>query len=113
MSEIIAYPFEKARALLEAELRAKAQSDTAFRAALLSDPHAALLDLLGTDPVPSLAIRVLEETAGEVVLVLPRRIEADELPDELLDYASGGAYKGCKGDGWTQDKLGRIGIDPF
>lgn len=113
MSEIISYPFEKARALLEAELRSKAQSDAAFRAALVSDPHAALVDLLGTDPVPNLSIRVLEEPAGEIVLVLPRRIEADELPDELLDIASGGANKGCKADGWTQDKLGRIGYDPF
>ncbi|MEH0072557.1 NHLP leader peptide family RiPP precursor [Pannonibacter sp. Pt2-lr] len=113
MSEITAYPFEKARAVLEAELRKKAETDTAFRSALLNDPHAVLVELLGTDPVPSLAIRVLEEAPGEIVLVLPRRIEADELPDELLDYAAGGAYKGCKGDGWTQDKLRRIGYDPF
>lgn len=111
MSEIVAYPFEKARVLLEAGLRAKAQSDSSFRGMLLSDPHAALVELLGTDPVPDLSIRVLEEAAGEIVLVLPRQIDAGELPDELLDYASGGAYKGCKGDGWTLEKLDRMGID--
>lgn len=111
MSTIIAYPFEKARSLLEADLRSKAGSDAAFRSALMSDPHAVLVDMLGTDPVPGLEIRVLEEAPGEIVLVLPRQIDAGELPDELLDYASGGAYKGCKGDGWTLEKLNRMGID--
>ncbi|MEH0069490.1 hypothetical protein V6L77_02700 [Pannonibacter sp. Pt2-lr] len=32
----------------------------------------------------------MEEAPGEVVLVLPRSIAQDELPDELLDMASGG-----------------------
>ena len=111
MSEVIAYPFDKARALLESELRSKAQGDTVFRARLIADPHAVLVDMLGTDPVPGLSIRIIEEAPGEIVMVLPRQIDAGELPDELLDYASGGAYKGCKGDGWTVEKLNRMGID--
>ena len=33
---------------------------------------------------------VIEEQAGEINIVLPASIEQDELPDELLDLASGG-----------------------
>lgn len=80
----------KARAHIEASLIAKAMEDSAFRTLLKSDPHAALKQLMGNDPIPSLKIRVIEETAGEVTLVLPRSIAEDELPDELLDLASGG-----------------------
>lgn len=80
----------KARAHVEAALVAKAMEDSAFRTLLKSDPHAALKQLMGNDPIPSLKIRVIEETAGEVTLVLPRSIAEDELPDELLDIASGG-----------------------
>jgi hypothetical protein len=80
----------KARAHIEASLIAKAMEDSAFRTLLKSDPHAALKQLMGNDPIPSLKIRVIEETAGEVTLVLPRQIAEDELPDELLDLASGG-----------------------
>lgn len=80
----------KARAHLETGLIARASSDPAFRALLKADPHAALRDLMGSDPIPSMKIRVIEEAPGEVTLVLPRNIADDELPDELLDLASGG-----------------------
>lgn len=80
----------KARAHIEASLIAKAMEDSAFRTLLKADPHAALKQLMGNDPIPSLKIRVIEEAAGEVTLVLPRNIAEDELPDELLDLASGG-----------------------
>lgn len=80
----------KARAHIEAALIARAMEDGAFRALLKAEPHAALKQLMGTDPIPSLKIRVIEETTGEVTLVLPRQIAEDELPDELLDLASGG-----------------------
>ncbi|NBN65089.1 NHLP leader peptide family natural product precursor [Microvirga tunisiensis] len=80
----------KARAHIEAALIARATEDERFRALLKADPHAALKELMGTDPIPSLTIRVVEEQPGEVTLVLPRQIAEDELPDELLDLASGG-----------------------
>ncbi|NBN65088.1 NHLP leader peptide family natural product precursor [Microvirga tunisiensis] len=73
------------RALIE-----KASEDAAFRQKLIDNPHAALRELIGTDPIPSVTIRVIEEQPGEVTLVLPRNMAEDELPDELLDLASGG-----------------------
>lgn len=111
MNAIPGFPLDKARQLLERQLRDRALADAGFRALLISDPHAAMVELLGVDPVPGLKIRVVEEDAGEAILVLPRYLGQDELPDDLLDFASGGAYKGCKGDSWTQDKLARMGID--
>ncbi|WP_209000163.1 hypothetical protein [Pannonibacter tanglangensis] len=83
------------RAHVEAAVLTRARQDGDFRALLMTEPHAALRELLGNDPIPGLRIRVIEEPAGEVVLVLPRPIEADELPDELLDYAAGGNAKDC------------------
>lgn len=111
MNAIPGFPLDKARHLLERQLIDKATEDAAFRALLIADPHQALIALLGVDPVPGLTIRVVEEDPGEAILVLPRSLGQDELPDDLLDFASGGAYKGCKGDSWTQDKLARMGID--
>ena len=89
-----------ARAHIEAALIEKATSDAAFRALLTSNPHAAIRELLGNDPIPSLKITVVEEQAGEVTLVLPRTIAQDELPDEILDYAAGGNAQEC----WNQFK---------
>lgn len=74
----------------EQALVAKAQADDAFRALLLSNPHAALKQLLGVDPVPGLKITVVEEQPGEATIVLPAKLDESELPDELLDLASGG-----------------------
>lgn len=84
-----------ARTQIENRLTARASEDSAFRALLLADPHAALRTLIGDDPIASRRIRVIEERQGEVILVLPRAIEADELPDEMLDFASGGNAKEC------------------
>ena len=99
-----------ARAHIQTALLERAAADAGFRDLLKGNPHAALRELFGSDPVPSMKITVIEEAAGEVTLVLPRQIAEDELPDDLLDYAAGGAFKGCKGDGWTLDKLNRMGI---
>ncbi|SUB01146.1 NHLP leader peptide domain [Pannonibacter phragmitetus] len=87
-----------ARAHIEAALVARATSDTAFRELLKSNPHAAIREMFGSDPIPSMKISVVEEEAGEVLLVLPRSIAEDELPDELLDYASGGSLDKCLRD---------------
>lgn len=84
-----------ARTNIQRTLIHKASEDAAFRKLLKENPHAALRELLGNDPIPSLTIRVVEEAAGEAVLVLPRQIAEDELPDELLDFAAGGNAKDC------------------
>ncbi|WP_186393419.1 MULTISPECIES: NHLP leader peptide family RiPP precursor [unclassified Pannonibacter] len=88
-------PMASVRAHIESVLIEKAASDATFRALLTSNPHAALRKLLGVDTLPSLKITVIEEQPGEITLVLPRAIAQDELPDELLDYASGGDGKQC------------------
>ena len=95
-----------ARTEIESRLIARADGDAAFRELLMADPHAALRALLGQDPVSSLRIRVIAESPGEIVLVLPRTIDADELPDEMLDFASGGNAKECwwKLNQWAYDQ---------
>lgn len=75
---------------ISAQLTERAESDQAFRALLKTDPHTALRQVVGVDPVPGFKINVIEEQAGEINIVLPASIEQDELPDELLDLASGG-----------------------
>lgn len=84
-------PLQAVRAHVEQALIAKAASETDFRDLLKADPHAALAKLLGRDtPLPNLKINVVEEKCGEVTIVLPAPLQHDELPDELLDLASGG-----------------------
>lgn len=83
-------PMSLARKRVQEALLARAEQDPAFRSVLVTDPRAALKQLLGVDPIPGYRIRVIEEQPGEAILVLPRDIATDELPDELLDLASGG-----------------------
>lgn len=76
---------------VEQALIAKALSEDDFRTLLKTDPNAALTTLLGgKNPLPNLKINVIEEKSGEVTIVIPAPLVADELPDELLDLASGG-----------------------
>ncbi len=80
----------KIRIQIETSLIEKASTDAAFRALLLADPRAAVKELLGVDPLPNYKMRVIEEAPGEALLVLPRQMNMDELPDDLLDLAAGG-----------------------
>lgn len=84
-------PMTLARQRIQEALVARAEADADFRQLLLHDPRAALRKLIGVDPIPGYRLRVIEDAPGEVTLVLPRDIALDELPDELLDLASGGA----------------------
>ncbi len=69
----------------------KANNDTAFRERLKQDPHAALAEILEREnPLKNLKINVIEEKPGEATIVLRAPFKLDELPDELLDLASGG-----------------------
>lgn len=92
MTEVQAVdPIQGVRQHIEKALIAKALGEDDFRTLLKADPHAALTKLLGREnPIPNLKINVIEEVSGEVTIVLPAPLERDELPDELLDLASGG-----------------------
>lgn len=79
-----------ARRAIEQALIKRAAQDAEFKALLLRDPRAALVQVLGVDPIPSYRIRIIEEAPGEVVLVLPHDAGAAELPDDLLDTVAGG-----------------------
>jgi hypothetical protein len=71
----------------------KAKADPAFRRALLSQPVATIEQELGIALPEWLQVKVVEETASTLYLVLPPLAEA-ELSDESLDQVSGGATSG-------------------
>ncbi len=73
---------------LEAQLIAKAQADQAFRQALLSDPKATIEKELGGSLSESVSIKVVEETADTLYLVLPAA--EGELSEDALDAVAGG-----------------------
>ena len=74
----------------EREIRDLAASDAAFRAHLLADPLAALAEHgLWLD---GFAVRVVEEAADEVVIVLPAS-QADVLTEAELAHADGGGVQ--------------------
>ena len=75
---------------IEASVRERAQRDEEFRTALLADGRAALGEMLGVEIPASLTIRVIEEAADEVVLVVPEpRPAVEDLGDEELETQSG------------------------
>lgn len=73
----------------EARLIAKAQADESFRQALLSNPKATIEAELGAIMPEGLQVKVVEETADTLYLVLPA-VE-DELSESDLDSIAGGA----------------------
>ncbi|MTD16847.1 NHLP leader peptide family natural product precursor [Nakamurella sp. YIM 132087] len=74
------------------EVQVRAATDPAFRAALLSDPHATLREA-GIEVPDSVAVRIEESTAEEFVLTLPPAIDVSadvELDEDQLAGTSGG-----------------------
>lgn len=78
------------KSLLQAIAAARADEDAPFREALKADPPAALGKLLGVDGFGGLSIRVIEEKAGEAVLVLPPAVDDGALTDDQLARVSAG-----------------------
>lgn len=80
------------RQTLETAIRTRAGEDPAFRTMLLTDANTLLEEVFGSQGIPGLQIRIIEEKPGEVVLVLPAiPSEArDELSAQDLDKVSGG-----------------------
>ena len=82
------------RETIESSIRAAAAEDPAFRAALTTDPRAAIEERFGVAIPSSASIRVVEEQADEVVLVLPGQ-HTPELEDAMLDQVASGGYGGA------------------
>ena len=80
----------------EAKIIAKALEDDEFRKALIDQPKAALEKLRGKPLPEGLNVRVLEEEANSLTIVLPQKPaaagEAGELSDEALEKVAGGGF---------------------
>jgi hypothetical protein len=81
--------------------------DEDFRQRLLEDPKAAVEQELGTRLPEGVEVRVVEETAGTIYLVLPSVSqigEGGELSDQKLEVVTGGtsaASGACSQCGWV------------
>ena len=71
------------------QMVAQAWSDDSYKQRLLTDPAAVMAERGLTAPAGK-QLRVVEDTADTVHVVLPAR--PNELSDEQLDQAAGGAY---------------------
>ena len=78
----------------EAKIIAKALEDDRFRQKLIGDPKGTLASEAGKDLPEGLVVKVQEEEANTLTIVLPKKpAEAtaeDELSDEALEKAAGG-----------------------
>ncbi len=92
-----------ARKNIEARLTEKAWKDEEFKNELLNNTNNTLENELGIRIPQGIKIKVLEESADEVYLILPRAPEyekAAELSDAELDEVAGGTvttYYECIG----------------
>jgi hypothetical protein len=81
------------RAEMERRLIQRSLEDEAFRQRLLDDPRAAIEQELGTQLPESIEVRVVEESADTIYLVLPSASpvgQGGELSDQELDAVAGG-----------------------
>lgn len=79
---------------MEAQIIAKAWQDEAYKQKLLSNPRATVVQELGLTEAPdNLDIKVVEENANTLYIVLPMKPVAptgSELSEEELEAVSGG-----------------------
>ena len=81
------------RAEVERQLIERSLQDEAFRQRLLADPRVVIEQELGTRLPESIEVRVVEESADTIFLVLPSASpigQAGELSDQELDAVAGG-----------------------
>jgi len=78
---------------LEAQVISKALADDGFKKALISSPRTAVEKEFGIKLPPSVNVRVVEESADNLYLVLPQKnaaAERGELSDLELEAVAGG-----------------------
>ncbi len=85
---------------ISSEVVGRAMRDDSFRDRLMVDPERAIADLLGFELPAGLRVRVVEETPGSVVLVLPARKPAsageyDIDLDQLVGMTASQTHVGC------------------
>ena len=82
------------RAEMERRLIERSLQDESFRQRLLDDPKGAIEGELGTHLRESIEVRVVQESADIIYLVLPSASplvgEGGELSDEALESVAGG-----------------------
>jgi Nitrile hydratase, alpha chain len=81
------------RAEMERRLIERSLEDQSFRQRLLDDPKGTIEHELGTQLPESIEVRVVEESADTIYLVLPSVSptgQGSELSDQELDAVSGG-----------------------
>ena len=86
------------RAGLDALIQERLATDPSFRAALVSDPRAAVAELVGVDIPDQVTVTVHEESLTSIHLVLPSANAAGELADDDLELVGGGMCWGHCGD---------------
>ena len=69
---------------LEALLISKAMADEAFKSELISNPKAVIAREIGQELPDGVEIEVLESTPKKLYLVLPLKVESEEIPTEEL-----------------------------
>ena len=74
---------------------ARAETDVAFRARLLTEPHRAIQDVFGIQVPPDFRLRFIERHPDvDALVVLPDlRAEDGELSVEVLEHVAGGAHR--------------------
>jgi hypothetical protein len=89
------------RAEMERSLIQRSLEDEDFRQSLLDDPKGTAEQELGSHLPESIELRVVEESADTIYLVLPPSAtavgEGGELSDEALEAVAGGDSKGSGG----------------